>query len=137
MSKKSKIYLIVAFICCIFGALWFLTDDIKNLATTSSNLAPIVGDVFKLVRTIVYMVWLILSFIGLLNNKKLPLIYFVTLIFISFYTLYWLPEFFEYIVSLFEKSNYVVTKILGFSFTCTGVCFITLFYDNAKKDNNL
>ena len=132
MNKKKKMYLILAFIFVFFGSLWFLTDNINNLSF-KNNITNITRNLLEMLRTSIYIILIIVSFISLLKNKRMPKIYFVTFIFLSFHTLVWIPEFFEYIVSLFKNMDYVMTKFFGFMFTLIGVIFLGLFYKTKEK----
>lgn len=132
MNKKKKIYLILAFIFVFFGSLWFLTDNINNLSF-KNNITNITRNLLEMLRTSIYIILIIVSFISLLKNKRMSKIYFVTFIFLSFHTLVWIPEFFEYIVSLFKNMDYVMTKFFGFMFTLIGVIFLGLFYKTKEK----
>ena len=131
MNKKSKLYLNAAFLFIFVGSLWFLTDNINNLSF-QNHITNVTRNLFSMLRTIVYIILLVVSFVGLLKNKKMTKVYFITLIFLSFHTLVWIPEFFEYIVSLFTNMNYAMTKFFGFTFTIIGDIFFVLY----KKENN-
>lgn len=126
--KKRTIYLVLSFVFIMFGALWFLTDNINNLSF-KNNIANIARNMVAMLRTVAYIVLLVVSFICLLKDKKMPKLYFVTFIFISYHTLVWIPEFLEYIVSLFKNMNYVITYFMGFITTFIGVLFLGLLYN--------
>lgn len=138
--KKTKLFLIISFICLIFGSLWILTNDINNLLNSCDVnnhifITHVIRDITMLLRTIAYIVLLIVSFTGLLKNKKMKIVYSITGFLIAFYLLYFLPEWIEYIVSLFTISKYAMTKFLGFNFTIIGVSFLSLYYSNKKQKN--
>lgn len=126
--KKRTIYLVLSFVFIMFGALWFLTDNINNLSF-KNNIANIARNMVAMLRTVAYIVLLVVSFICLLKDKKMPKLYFVTFIFLSYHTLVWIPEFFEYIVSLFKNMNYVITYFMGFITTFIGILFLGLLYN--------
>ena len=133
MSKKCNIILIISFIFILFGSLWFLTDDINGILTSFDpnhydTLEHKVRDIVKISRTGVYIVLLIVSFIGILKQKKQNILYFITFIFLSFYTIYWIPEFFEYIVNVLQDGNYAMTHFFGFIFTIIGDILLIVTY---------
>ena len=138
MSKKCNIILIISFIFILFGSLWFLTDDINGILTSFDpnhydTLEHKVRDIVKISRTGVYIVLLIVSFIGILKQKKQHILYFITFIFLSFYTICWIPEFFEYIVNVLQDGNYAMTHFFGFMFTIIGDILLIVTY----RESNL
>ncbi len=134
MSKKTRNYLIASFIFIFFGSLWFLTDNINNLSNPELLMPRLARYIVEMLRTVVYMFLMVVSFVGLLRNKKMSKTYFVTFVFLAFHTLFWIPEFVEYIVNLFGNGNYVVTKFFGFGFTVVGVSYLSIFYKYMRKE---
>lgn len=138
MSKKCNIILIISFIFILFGSLWFLTDDINEILTSfdprfHDTIEHKVRDIIKIIRTSVYIILLIISFVGILMQKKQYRTYFITFTFLSFYTICWIPEFFEYIVNVLQDGNYAMTHFFGFIFTIIGDILLIVTY----RESNL
>ena len=138
MSKKCNIILIISFIFILFGSLWFLTDDINEILTSfdprfHDTIEHKVRDIIKIIRTSVYIILLIISFVGILMQKKQYRTYFITFTFLSFYTICWIPEFFEYIVNVLQDGNYAMTHFFGFMFTIIGDILLIVTY----RESNL
>lgn len=135
MNKKEKLYLNSAFLFIIVGSLWFLTNNINDISSVCDSkvvfvAASLVRELFELLRTLAYIALVVVSFIGILKNKKMPKIYFITFVLLSYHTIVWIPEFFEYIVSLFKNMDYVMTKFFAFTFTVVGDIFFFLYKKN-------
>ena len=133
MSKKCNILLIISFVFILFGSLWFLTADINGILTSfdprfHDTIEHKVRDIIKIIRTSVYIILLIISFVGILMQKKQYRTYFITFTFLSFYTICWIPEFFEYIVNVLQDGNYAMTRFFGFTFTFIGDIFLMVTY---------